>query len=223
MANNNVINKRPDTNRTQHAVGSYGASGVLSEVGPLTNGQLVVGNTGNAPSASTLTSSSSTITVTNGAGTVNLEIAEKFGTEGAWVYPSSTGTNITGDGTKPTIAHDTESWDIGSDFNTGTYTYTSAVTGKFQFSLTVHIIGLLSANTYSSFYVSTSNRTYYIDFRNPYYCSLYGSTRYMWSGDVIGDMDAADTANVKIVVSNGTKVVDSYAGTSEHFNVFILD
>lgn len=61
-----------DTSRTQHAVSIYGASGALSEVGPLTNGQLVVGSTGNAPSAATLTAGTG-ISITNAAGSVTID------------------------------------------------------------------------------------------------------------------------------------------------------
>lgn len=60
-------------NRTANAVPVYGTSGALSEIGPLTNGQLVIGSTGAAPVAAGLTSTGGTITITPGAGTINLE------------------------------------------------------------------------------------------------------------------------------------------------------
>jgi len=60
-----------DTSRTQHAVSIYGASGVLSEVGPLTDGQLVVGSTGLAPVAVTITAGTGT-SITNGAGAITV-------------------------------------------------------------------------------------------------------------------------------------------------------
>jgi len=60
-----------DTSRTQHAVGIYGASGALSEVGPLTDGQLVVGSTGVAPVAATLTAGTG-INITNAAGSITI-------------------------------------------------------------------------------------------------------------------------------------------------------
>ena len=60
---------------TEHAIATYAASGALSEIGPLTNGQLIIGSTGLAASAATLSSAGGTIAFTLGAGTLNLETA----------------------------------------------------------------------------------------------------------------------------------------------------
>lgn len=71
MVKSNSINNIPDANRTQNAIAVFGASGALANGGPLTNGQLLIGNTGNAPSAATLTAGSN-ISITNGAGTISI-------------------------------------------------------------------------------------------------------------------------------------------------------
>ena len=63
-----------DSSRTAKAVAVYGAGGALSEVGPLTNGQLIIGSTGLAPAAAALIPGPG-IAITNGAGTI---------TVGAW-------------------------------------------------------------------------------------------------------------------------------------------
>lgn len=65
-----------DTSRTQNAIAVYGVGGIFSEVGPLTNGQLLIGNTGNPATASSITSSDSTLTITAGAGTIDLTANE---------------------------------------------------------------------------------------------------------------------------------------------------
>lgn len=62
-----------DSTRTPNAVATYGALGALAEVGPLTNGQLCIGSTGAQPVAANLLSAGSTIAITNGAGSINLE------------------------------------------------------------------------------------------------------------------------------------------------------
>lgn len=49
----------------------YGTAGVIGSTAALTNGELLVGNTGNPPSVATLTSGAG-ITVTNGAGTISV-------------------------------------------------------------------------------------------------------------------------------------------------------
>jgi len=48
-----------------------GASNAISSLGPLTDGQLVIGSTGVSPAASTLTAGTG-ITITNGAGTITI-------------------------------------------------------------------------------------------------------------------------------------------------------
>lgn len=59
---------------TQHAVLIGGASNGITSLGPLTNGQLAIGNTGNDPSAATLTAGTG-VTITNGAGSITINAA----------------------------------------------------------------------------------------------------------------------------------------------------
>ncbi len=73
MATNNAVNNAPNANLAQHSVPVVGAAGLLSSIGPLTNGQLCIGSTSNAPVAGNLTSTGGSIAITNGAGTINLE------------------------------------------------------------------------------------------------------------------------------------------------------
>lgn len=76
----------------------YNAAGSLGGVGPLTNGQLVVGSTGAAPQAATLTAGSG-ISISNAAGSVT--IAATGGGAGAGLYnqvmsatPTAAGTGL---------------------------------------------------------------------------------------------------------------------------------
>src|SRR5690348_11545243 len=87
MANFNAIltclnNQKPagatDTLQYNAGSGSFGA------VGPLTNGQVVIGSTSNAPQASTLTAGPG-ITITNGIGSVTIgSTGVTFNPRGAW-------------------------------------------------------------------------------------------------------------------------------------------
>lgn len=63
--------------QTQHALPVFGASGLIDELGPLTDGQVLVGSTGSAPVAATITAGTG-ISVTNGSGSI--EIANLGGT-----------------------------------------------------------------------------------------------------------------------------------------------
>jgi hypothetical protein len=59
---------------TQHSPLIGGASNAITSLGPLTNGQLIIGNTSNDPSAATLTAGTG-VTITNGAGTITVASA----------------------------------------------------------------------------------------------------------------------------------------------------
>lgn len=65
------------TQYTQNTLLYVGASGLITELGPLTNGQLLVGSTSNPPQAATLTEGTS-IDITNAAGsiTVSFDVTE---------------------------------------------------------------------------------------------------------------------------------------------------
>jgi hypothetical protein len=60
---------------TNHAIMIGQGTSPITTVGPLTNGQLAIGSTGSNPVAANLTSTGGSITITNGAGTINLETA----------------------------------------------------------------------------------------------------------------------------------------------------
>lgn len=59
-------------------------------LGPLTNGQLLIGSTGVDPVPAAITSIGSTVTVTLGAGTINLEVAS-----GGFTWNDATGAAVT--------------------------------------------------------------------------------------------------------------------------------
>lgn len=59
------------TNYTQNSLSYFGASGLVTEIGPLTNGQLIIGSSGSVPVASNLTAGAG-ISIANGAGSVTI-------------------------------------------------------------------------------------------------------------------------------------------------------
>ena len=73
-----------------------GSNGLLSAPTALTNGQLFIGNTGNAPSAATLTSgATTTITITNGAGTITIDTSQALTTSSNPTFASLTLSGLT--------------------------------------------------------------------------------------------------------------------------------
>ena len=62
-----------DTTQTQYEIATYAASGVLDGIGPLTDGQLIIGDTGGVAVAASI-SNGNNITWTSGAGTLEADL-----------------------------------------------------------------------------------------------------------------------------------------------------
>lgn len=75
-------------------------AGTVSGLGAMANGTLLIGDGSGLPSVATLSSSGSTIAITNGAGSINLEtgsaVAKSFSTDSGTATPSSGALTITG-------------------------------------------------------------------------------------------------------------------------------
>lgn len=78
---------------TNHAPVVGNAGGGLTSLAALTNGQLIIGSTGANPSTATLTSTGASINITNGAGSINLDVngnvlTELIAGDGNPVFPN---------------------------------------------------------------------------------------------------------------------------------------
>lgn len=99
MANFNALVACAAVAGSTNAIQYNAGSGALAGVGPLPDGQLVIGSTGGAPQAQALTAGTG-IAITNGAGTIS--IAATAGTGGTGLYrqlmsatPTSSSTGLT--------------------------------------------------------------------------------------------------------------------------------
>lgn len=220
MANNNLINKKPDTNRTQHSVGIYGASGALAGIGPLTNGQLVIGSTGGNAVAASITSTSGTLTITPGAGTIDLATNFKATTSGFLAYKSANTANQTGDSTNVTIAANTEVYDIAGEYDTGTYTFTAGTTGKYYFSSNTFVYNLAAGHTVYLTWINTSNRAVLSCRSSPGPARYPSDNGYITTGHIVTDMDSGDTAYAYLSVGGSTKVVGIGGHATNVFSSF---
>lgn len=126
-------------------------------------------------------------------------------------YAGPSALNVTGDGTFYTIASFTETLDVGGNFNASTGTFTAAVTGPHHFDAAVTLLELAAGHTQGWIEIVTSNGTFRGTRGN------FGAMRD--SGNVFTavisvtcDMDAADTATVRVIVNGSTKVVDVEGG-----------
>jgi hypothetical protein len=113
-----------------------------------------------------------------------------------------------------TLTIDTERFDQNADFNTGTYTFTAPVTGRYMFSAFASY-NALTAGTYVSLFIETSNATYHA------VGDVSGNSFNSQSITIVADMDTNDTALLK----NETQGDSSYTargGTATFFSGCLL-
>lgn len=116
-----------------------------------------------------------------------------------------------------TVLLNTERFDQGANFNTGTYTFTAPVTGKYQLSAHLRLDNVDTAATFYQVTIATSNKDYSYTV-TPLFTS---DASYMSAAfSVLADMDAADTAYVTVSQSGGTSQTDIEAIES-YFSGFL--
>ena len=111
-------------------------------------------------------------------------------------------------GSDVTVLFDSEVFDVNADFNTGTYTFTAPVTGKYQLNANVQLEDVDAGNTeFFAMWIITSNRTYsnYFDPQQQFNADCY---YFNLNLSVLADMDAGDTARIDIKQHNGTSQTD---------------
>lgn len=135
----------------------------------------------------------------------------------AFLATSAGEANVTGNGTLATLAFTTEVFDQGNNFASSTFT--APVTGKYALFASVTVSSLATNHTEQNFQIVTSNRTY----RGEYftYASSCPFTGFSYKIAVLADMDAGDTAVVKLVVTGGSLVVDVEVGDYSRFSGFL--
>jgi len=110
-----------------------------------------------------------------------------------------------------TVDFDTEVFDQGGNFAADTFT--APVTGRYQLNTALDISGINTATRFEG-YIVTSNRTFVCFRINPTAAIPTGSVAICFSGAVLADMDAADTAICQIVVDGGTSTYTIDGGSS---------
>jgi hypothetical protein len=113
------------------------SSGVYTSLSKGTNGQLLIGSTAGVPAWANLTSTGATVTITNGANTINLAVPAApppiTTTVAFSAYKSTVTTNVTGDGTVYNYICNTELFDLDGSYNNATGIFSAPSNGNYLF------------------------------------------------------------------------------------------
>jgi hypothetical protein len=132
---------------------------------------------------------------------------------------SSNMTNITKD-ILTSVEFDTEMWtDVGSDYDTATYTHTAPVDGWYHYNCKLYCLAIDIDATYTRFEFTTSNLGYFWD------CDFEFSSDPTWytlQRSIIAYMDANDTCVVKIKQIGGTTQLDIEGNYSSQWQGYLI-
>lgn len=123
-------------------------------------------------------------------------------------YKSSSTVNALGNtATNYTIPFDSESYDIGSNYNTSTFTFTAPVAGYWNFIISFNMGNLGTAHTAMVFQLWKNGTTGFpIKYGNPG-AMRDANNSLIVSGSRSMHLNATDTIQVQMEILNGTQVV----------------
>ena len=135
-------------------------------------------------------------------------------------YNGSSQSNLAGDSAH-TINIDTEVFDQNGDFNTSNYTFTAPVTGRYLFAYQLTLNYVDNATSFVYAHLDTSNREYYSWYDANVELSS-DSTYVSFPITVVADMDANDTAIMKVFIGSGGGIEDTAGATNTWFTGCLL-
>ena len=131
----------------------------------------------------------------------------------------TTVSDVTGDGTTYDIIFDTEIFDQNANHNPASGIFTAPVTGRYLLSCSVDLRDLAAAHNGQQVHIITSNRFYGTVYQYPSGANP-NVPNAAFSVNSLCDMDAGDTAFVRIYVEGGTKIVDVYGNATHPYTRF---
>ena len=127
-------------------------------------------------------------------------------------YPSSTQSNIATD-SDVTVVMGAEVFDQNSDYNTGTYTFTAPVTGKYLLTYSAYLSGFDTAVTYYAIRMITSNYNFNGDQTDGRFYAQDGA--FTLANSIVTLMDANDTALLQFRQDGGSAQTDIQGGQTQ--------
>jgi len=119
--------------------------------------------------------------------------------------------NVTGDATTYTVIYNTETYDIGSNYNTTTGVFTAPTTGKYIIGCTIGIVSPASGHTSGQITVVSDGPNSPSLNINPY--NNYAATNIAgYNVCYVLELDAADTVKTTLDIAGGAKTIDIYHG-----------
>jgi hypothetical protein len=138
-------------------------------------------------------------------------------TSAFFAYVNTTVNNQTGNGAVVTVPFNTTTFN--SNYNTGTFTFTAPVAGRYYFTTQVYLTALSSLMTRGTLNLVTTSHSYRLASFNPS-TSLDVNTEFSIGGSAFVNMNAADTAIVQLTLSNGAGNTAGIGGVATDIRSF---
>jgi hypothetical protein len=130
-----------------------------------------------------------------------------------YTYLSTPQLNIPTPGPTTDVQFDTELFDIGDNFNTGTYTFTAPVAGIYLFNVKLQLTNIDSASTTIEVVLNTSTINHFWGQNSDHHMVSDGPTTAAYS--VLAQMAQGATAKVTIRCEGGVAQMDIGSGSNQ--------
>jgi hypothetical protein len=205
---NDIITLAKMASGTDGNIISYDASGNPVAIATGSSGEVLTsGGAGAAPSfaaagvAGISSSANANAIVISADEEVNLPGQPAF-----LVRLNTTSSNVTGAGTLIQVPFDTEVFDIGGNFASNVFT--APITGIYYLSTEIIMGGITASLNRRDLQIVASNRTYYMQM----FGSNHGVGYVPMSVSGLVDMDAGDTAQIKLLMAGESSDVCDVTG-----------
>jgi hypothetical protein len=160
--------------------------------------------------------------------TTDIDSSGRFTNSGQpafYAFLSANQANVTGNNTPYQIPFDSVTVDQGSNFNTGTGTYTFPVTGVYQLNVTVFIFGGTAASTLFFGWASINGAAfpgYRIFDADAASLGITANGEFISSASFIYKATAGDTMSIFVDVIGGAGNDVGVGGTFSNFSGFLI-